>query len=321
MKPLYFNPRVDFAFKRVFGSPQNEDVLISFLDAVLYAGAGRIRTAQILNPYVPGETQSHKETHVDVRVMLDNRREVLIEMQMINVLSFAQRVLYNVAKVYGSQLNRGNAYEDLHGVIGLTIANFTLFPAQDAWHSHFTLRETTTGMAYPGQDNIELVFVELPKFDSKHADLSRKENQWALFLKEGEMLEENVQAYLMRDPVIQRAYENLEMARMKGSELQELESRETWLRDRIGEVQFALTTGRAEGRVEGRVEGRAEGIELGMEQMVLRQLKRKFGAISPILQAQVVALDVSQLEQLADELLDFQVLDDLQHWLATQGVK
>lgn len=49
----------------------------------------------------------------------------------------------------------------------------------------------------------------------------RAENRWALFLKEGEMLDQKLQEYLMTDPVIQRAYENLELARMQGVELRD----------------------------------------------------------------------------------------------------
>jgi len=48
---------------------------------------------------------------------------------------------------------------------------------------------------------------------------------------------------------------------------------------------------------------------------VLRQLARKLGLLGPELQARVEALDVGRLEALAEALLDFKALADLQAWL------
>lgn len=315
MSSVYINPRIDFAFKRLFGSTKNEDVLIGFLNAVLYAGVDQIQTVQILNPYVQGETRSDKETYVDVRAKLDDGREVLIEMQMLNVGGFAQRVLYNAAKAYGSQLNRRGDYLGIHAVIGLTITNFKLFNDEAKWHTHFIFREATSGMNYPGDNNIELVFVELPKFNIKHANLARKEDQWALFLKEGEMLDQVTQDYLMTDPVIKRAFENLERAQLNGAERYELEAREIWLHDRITEKIYDRAQGRAEGHAEGHAEGRSEGRAEALLQMTLMQLTYKFGSLSDPLEDRVKRLKLTQLEQLIKDLLKFTTVADLQLWL------
>ncbi|MEM9008789.1 MAG: PD-(D/E)XK nuclease family transposase, partial [Cyanobacteria bacterium P01_F01_bin.86] len=47
----FINPKTDFAFKKIFGSPQSKSVLISFLNGVLYDGANTIQSLDILNPY------------------------------------------------------------------------------------------------------------------------------------------------------------------------------------------------------------------------------------------------------------------------------
>ncbi|MCW1969911.1 MAG: Rpn family recombination-promoting nuclease/putative transposase [Anaerolineae bacterium] len=331
MSSIYFNPRIDFSFKRIFGSTKNADILIDFLNAVLYHGEARIKTVNILNPYMQGERYADKETYVDVRARLDDEREVLIEMQILNVGGFAQRVLYNAAKAYGNQLNRGSDYLSMHGVIGLTITDFKLFDEHDHWRSHFVLRENHTGLRYPSDNNIELVFVELPKFDIRQADLKRKEDCWTLFLKEGEMLDQATQAYLMSDPVIKRAYENLERAQLSGAEQYELECREIWLRDRITEKiydrKIALAEGLAKGRIEGLSLGRTEGLSLGrieglslgrtegLMQAVLIQLDYKLGTLPQDVQDRIRQLKLPQIEQLMKALLGFITLTDLQAWL------
>ncbi|WP_310418964.1 Rpn family recombination-promoting nuclease/putative transposase [Chamaesiphon sp. OTE_8_metabat_110] len=49
--------------------------------------------------------------------------------------------------------------------------------------------------------------------------------------------------------------------------------------------------------------------------LVLRQLARKFGTISPEIQAQVNSLTLDRVESLAEDLLDFTQMADLINWL------
>ena len=34
----FINPKTDYAFKKIFGSDQSQDILISFLNAIVYQG-------------------------------------------------------------------------------------------------------------------------------------------------------------------------------------------------------------------------------------------------------------------------------------------
>ncbi len=77
--------------------------------------------------------------------------------------------------------------------------------------------------------------------------------------------------------------------------------------------------GRAEGREEGREEGRAEGRAEGIN-LILRQLNRRIGQISPDFSSQIRALSVEQLEDLGEALLDFQSEEDLRQWFLTLSV-
>ncbi len=72
-----------------------------------------------------------------------------------------------------------------------------------------------------------------------------------------------------------------------------------------------LTTGERIGYKRGRVEGRVEG-EQGL---ILRQLSRRFGELSPQVRARVKSMNSTQLEALAEALFDFTKIDDLNNWL------
>jgi predicted transposase/invertase (TIGR01784 family) len=62
-------------------------------------------------------------------------------------------------------------------------------------------------------------------------------------------------------------------------------------------------------------EGRQEGRQEGEVFLILRLLTRRFGAVSPGMQAQIQALSLSQLESLGEALLDFSQPSELQDWL------
>ncbi|MCG9890738.1 MAG: DUF4351 domain-containing protein [Thermosynechococcaceae cyanobacterium MS004] len=66
---------------------------------------------------------------------------------------------------------------------------------------------------------------------------------------------------------------------------------------------------------EGETKGKLEGKSEEALSLVLRQLSRRFGSISPNSQAQIQALSLPQIEALSDALLDFSSSDDLTLWL------
>jgi predicted transposase YdaD len=75
-----------------------------------------------------------------------------------------------------------------------------------------------------------------------------------------------------------------------------------------------------EGRLEGQLEGRLEGRLEGESALILRLLQRRFGAVDEVLAARIQALEIEQLESLAEALLDFTTLNDLVLWLNRYGL-
>jgi len=101
----FLDVKTDFAFKKVFGSEQSKDILISFLNAVdLFDGKHKITSLTIVDPYNIPLLKGMKDTFVDVKAALDDGSHVIIEMQVLSTEGFEKRVLYNAAKKYASQL-------------------------------------------------------------------------------------------------------------------------------------------------------------------------------------------------------------------------
>jgi hypothetical protein len=74
-----------------------------------------------------------------------------------------------------------------------------------------------------------------------------------------------------------------------------------------GKVMELTTSWKEEGRLEE------------SQQLVLRQLRRRWGQLPPAMVAQLQTLAVEEMENLAEALLDFTSLADLENWLASRS--
>ncbi|MBW4504643.1 MAG: Rpn family recombination-promoting nuclease/putative transposase [Scytonema hyalinum WJT4-NPBG1] len=66
----------------------------------------------------------------------------------------------------------------------------------------------------------------------------------------------------------------------------------------------------------GLQQGEQRGLQKGEVAVILRLLTRRFGAIEPEVQQQIHSLSITQLEELAEALLDFSSQSDLVNYLA-----
>ena len=84
-----------------------------------------------------------------------------------------------------------------------------------------------------------------------------------------------------------------------------------------------------DGKLEGRQEGRQEGIKTGIqegrqagkEELVVRQLNRRFGTVSNELVDRLNRLSSEQLNDLGEALFEFKTLADLETWLVRFNVQ
>lgn len=184
----FLDMKTDFAFKKVFGSADSVPRLISFLNSILYKDQiVKIDTLEIVDPYNIPMLKGMKDTFVDVKAVLSNKTKVIIEMQVLSHEGFEKRVLYNAAKNYSVQLDKGDDYSLLNPVIALTIVDFIMFDDIDGYLSKFKLIEKDKFVKY--SDDFELIFVELPKFEKSIEELNGIEDEWIWFVKKSGSME------------------------------------------------------------------------------------------------------------------------------------
>ncbi len=266
---IFINPKTDYAFKKIFGSSESKNILISFLNALIYEGNSTITDLEIINPNLPPKVEGLKDTYLDVKAQLIDGTLVLIEMQVLNVQSFGKRVLYNAAKTYAFQLQAGEGYRTLKPVIALTITDFEMFPNSVNLISRFVYKEVKTNLIY-SENDVKLVFVELPKFTKGEQELETIADKWIYFIKNARSLT-SVPETMESVPEINQAFEIANQSKLSREEIADLERREQFIYDQQG----AIIKATEEGREAGIEEGKEQGIEQGMREKarsIARQL-------------------------------------------------
>ncbi len=93
----FLNPKTDFAFKKIFGSEESRDILLSFLNAILNLRSPyQLVDIEILDPYLAPKIRGMKDTFLDVRAKDEKNRWYIIEMQVLNVAGFEKRIFFMI---------------------------------------------------------------------------------------------------------------------------------------------------------------------------------------------------------------------------------
>lgn len=291
----FINPRIDFAFKKIFGGNESKPILISFLNAMIYDGNPTIADLEIIDPYLASRVQYLKDSYLDVKARLAGGATVIIEMQVLNVESFAKRVVYNTAKTYSTQLIRGEGYFKLKPVIALTITDFEMFENDREVISHFVFKENKRLFEYP-DPGMEMIFIELPKFNKQLDQLETLTDKWVYFMKNAPSLEV-VPSTMENVSEIQQAFAIANETNLNAEELKDLEDRERYIMDQQG----ILRKGIEEGREQGREQGLEEGLALGMREKALEIARQLLNVLDNQTISQTTGLSVEDIQNLREE--------------------
>lgn len=93
MKEKYINLFTDFGFKKLFGSEENKDILIDFLNTLL-ADKQTITSIQYLNSEVLGNALLDRKAIYDLYCENDKAEKFIVELQRAKQEYFKERSIY-----------------------------------------------------------------------------------------------------------------------------------------------------------------------------------------------------------------------------------
>ena len=252
----YLDPKADLTFKKVFG--EHEDLVISLLNALLPLRADEeVIEVEYLPAELVPDNPLRKNSIVDVRCVDAVGRQFIVEMQMVWSPEFLQRVLFNSAKAYVRQLDKGFDYSLLKPVYSLNLVNDIFEPQLPEYYHYFKLvHEEHTEKVI---DGLHLVFVELPKFTPHSMSEKKMQVLWLRYLTEIKDGTEKIPQELLDNAETGKAISVLETSSYNDAQLASYDK--FW--DTISIEKTLYNSGERKGREEGLMEGEAVGMEKG----------------------------------------------------------
>ena len=257
-KPEKMRLTVDYAFKRVFGRNGNEGILKDFLESILDI---EIKDITIQNPEIPKNMRDSKIGILDVRAEINGKEIIEVEMQVQNQYNIDKRSPIYITKIYSDQLKEGDSYVKVKKVAVINILNFNYYE-RNSYHSVGRMKfekskeneKVDMGYILEEQyvtDDLEMHFIELPKFRKKNPDISSKLDQW-LWLICGE--EEKIKMAKNENEKIKEAKSELEKLEMSAEDRELYELRLKAIRDEINIRESGFIDGKTEGKKEGELQ-------------------------------------------------------------------
>ena len=184
----------DFVFRRIFA--RHPDILRGLLNDLLDRKGER--TIEAIE-YLPSEqlplVAGAKLSILDVRCRDRAGTTFVVEMQLLHVAGFINRVVYNACKAYVDQLKAGEPYSQLADVVAISICDFALWPDadQDAHRlprvpmlSRWNMTEQSSNNQ--GLLQVQYAFLELPKLPQRAPETGAELWAW-LFVHTPELHE------------------------------------------------------------------------------------------------------------------------------------
>ena len=248
----HINPRVDLAFKKIFGVEENKDLLISLINAVV-SDADQVADVTLLNPYNAKNFKNDKLSILDIKAKGSNGRRFNIEIQISDEADYDPRALFYWAKMYTDQLKSGEDYGKLNKAIGIHILNFTSIPQTPEYHNCFKIKNETNNIEY--FEDLEIHTIELRKFMNSVGDelanvISRVQNKvdlWAAFLTKYDLLNKDNLSGSLDDPNLKKALDVLDVMNFNPVEREEYESHLKWMRIEANTIKKAANEAEEKG--------------------------------------------------------------------------
>ena len=274
----FMNVLVDYAFKRIFGTPHNKSIQMSMLNAFLQDYIGEIKDLELLQTEQLGILPNDKKLSYDVYAKEGNGRRFLIEMQREGQTFYSRRAIAYVSRAVSNELKRGDSKYSFPDIISLNFLE----------HHHAKIMgggKFLQRVMLKNEDNeifsekIMFFFVDLSIFASDNAgvDFGDPRQKWAYYIRNiGKLSESDVrrETGIFREFVNECRMSNLNETEMKEYKKSIMEYED--VQDAcVAAKEDGFAEGEAKGKAEGLAEGEARGEEKKAREIALELLKKK----------------------------------------------
>ena len=277
----------DIVFKRAFSKEGNEDILKALLEAILDK---TIQQVIVKNPELPKNLYDSKAGVLDVKVEIDENIICDVEMQVQDFGNIDKRSLVYMATLETEGIKKGEDYKQAKKVIAINLLNFEYYK-RNSYHNiaHMKFEKTKeneyVNMGYSDEEelatnDLEMHFIEIPKFEKKNPEAETKLEQWLWLLagredklemakkenkeikkamdiiNEMSMDEKEWELYMSRQRAILDYNTGMRDAREEGARIKNIENAKNMLKEKIDVQIIEKVTGLTKEEIEKLVENK-----------------------------------------------------------------
>lgn len=269
----FIYPLADFSFKRIFGTENNKELLIAFLNQTLSSDTGVIADISYLPQEQIGNSQFEKDVIFDIYCTSQSGDHFIIEMQRSKQHFFTNRVISYVSRAISNSLRKGDRHYNFPTVYSVNLLDFQpdVFPENEEYFWKVMLKDNANRIF---SKKLLLFFFKLSNFAAqstvKRESFENGMVKWLYYLKNIQnMSEQDLENE--EDPVFKKLLEECKYSNLNNMEQEEYRKsllEYEGIRDAIEcaredaakeNFECGMQQGLQQGRVEGRVEGREEG--------------------------------------------------------------
>ncbi len=261
----------DTVFKYIFGLPENKDILLDLINAVVCPGEGeeKIHDVQLVDRKPNSGQDDGKLCRTVLHAITSTGIHIDVHVQNVFESSMDRRTLYNLADIFFKQLAPADEYQKLCPTYMIVILNFNLFSDIPQYIRKCQIACEDTGE--PLNEYLKLFFLELPKWAALKRKAQTSLERWLAFLSHGDPAE--IEEYAMLDPAIRKALEAEKQFMADPEQMYKYEQYKKSLKDWNSSMLEAKKEGIKEGKELGIKEGQEKGIKEGWTEATITYVR------------------------------------------------
>lgn len=249
IKDKYISPFTDFGFKKIFGTEVNKDLLIDFLNELLFKSGETVVDLSFLSTEQLGRRSDERKAIYDIYCKNEKGEHFIVEMQKAKQKYFKDRSIYYSSFPIQSQAEKGDWNFELKAIYTVGILDFIFDSSKkdDGIYYHkVKLANVKTKEVF--YDKLTYVYLELPKFRKTEDELETHFEKWLFILKNlGDLTSRPAK---LQERIFKKVFEQAEIAAYSDNEYAEYEESLKVYRDLKNSIDSSFDEGKIEGKTE-----------------------------------------------------------------------
>ena len=270
--PVRFTARNDYAFKKLFGTDENKDIMIEFVSLVTGLSNTDFGDVRIENTEQIPHFYKDKTGRLDIKIRLKDNRKIDVEMQNTYFDYYPKRSIFYCSKLIHEHFVSGLQYATLKKCIAINVLN-SPFKLSRKVHSIYQIREQEEQTLL--DELLEIHFLDLTKL--KKGNLTSLE-KWLMFIRTDS--KEERQMLAQENPAMVKANQVMDIFYLDEQERRRYEAAWEYESDRLSMISEAERKGVERGKSLGLAEGSRQA-----KFETARMLKQLGDSITKIAQA------------------------------------